>query len=278
MKPTEKIESEIERTRSEMTGTLQALERRLSPNRLVDEAMASMRNINLSDSHMMDLVRDNPIPLGLVGLGIGWLVVSSLRAPPAGAETADYAEETYTGRLARGVRAAEEWAGYGAGGDGAAQRAAEAAATTRERVGHMAGAVTDTAQEWSRAAQSGAREVSRRMGDWTRSVGRQAGDFAGRTGDVFESNPMTVGLLALAAGIALGAALPKSRREAELWGSTATDILDSARESGRQALQRAGRVAQRAAQAVAEGGPQTASGAEGAKPEVGRRGGTAKAH
>jgi len=281
MKNAKHIENEIERTRGEMTGTLQEIERKLSPNRLVDEAMESMRKMNLGDSHMLDLARDNPIPLALVGLGIGWLAVSTLRGRPLAAEVENYAEDAYTGSLARGVHEAQEWAGQkGAtvSGNGG-QRVGGAAERTSGELGEMADTAGEQAHEWGDAAESQARRMTQRMGDWTRnmthhagdwtrSMTHHAGDWAGRTGDLFDSNPLAVGLLAVVAGLALGAAIPATRREGEMWGETSHDLLEHARQTGRQALQRAGRMVQQAADSGGEsGGPAIQRGKETFKEE-----------
>jgi ElaB/YqjD/DUF883 family membrane-anchored ribosome-binding protein len=219
MNRAEDIETEIEQTRHEMTDTLQAIERKLSPNRWMDEAMETMRNASLNQSRVMELVRDNPVPVALVGLGIGWLVLSSVRGARMDADDIE--------------DAAEDWSGSGSDLlSGAAEQAG------------------DKVRDLASKAKSKARYVGQKVERTTDTVRRQASDLADSTGDVFRDHPLTVGLLAVAAGVALGAAIPRSRREVEILGDTGADLLDTARETGRDILHKAGRVVQRAGEAV----------------------------
>lgn len=276
MNQAHEIENEIERTRSELTDTLQAIERKLSPNRLMDEAMQTMRNVNFSGSRVMDLARDNPIPLALVGLGLGWLVLSTARGSSVrGGEISgeEFGEGGYQGVASGagdyqsagpgGVGEPRQWAGYGAGGGGdgggdGSQRMSERAEGARNRV-----------RELGEQAQAQASQVGQRMGRLTSSMRQSANEWAHRGTDLFQDHPLTVGLLAVAAGFAFGAALPRGRREAEMIGEPSGEFLHTARESGRAAIGRAGRVAQRAAETAVEGMQRTK---EAVKEEARRQG------
>ncbi|MBY0430583.1 MAG: DUF3618 domain-containing protein, partial [Rhodospirillales bacterium] len=70
-KAPEEIQDDIERMRSEMTDTLHAIERKLSPRQMMEQAMDTMRDVN--PTRVMDAVRDYPVPLALIGLGLGWI-------------------------------------------------------------------------------------------------------------------------------------------------------------------------------------------------------------
>jgi len=185
------IESEIEQTRHDMSDTLQEIERKLSPNRWMDEAMETMRNASLNQSRVMELVRDNPVPLALVGLGIGWLVLSSVRGARP---DADRVED-----------AVEDW--VGAGSDALSEAAEQAG---------------DKVRELTSKAKSQVRHAGRSLDRTTDTVRRQAADLADGTGELFRDHPLTVGLLAVAAGVALGAAIPRMRREVETLGEAGT--------------------------------------------------------
>lgn len=261
MSQAEHIKNEIERTRSELTDTIQAIERKFSPNRLMDEAMQSMRNVNLNQSRVVDMMRENPIPLTLVGLGLSWLVLSSLRGSPAlGGEVneEDYGEGGVQGVLHSGLEEAREWAGYGAGGGGnGSQGLGDLTEGMHGKATDMARNMRDSARDLTGQAQTQARQVSRNVGRLATNMRRSASQWAGRSSDMFQDRPLTVGLLAVVAGFALGAALPRTRREAEFLGDTGDEFWQTARDTGRDALSRAGRVAQRAAEAVGEGGSGT---------------------
>jgi len=236
------IEFDIERTRDEMADTLQAIERKFSPNRLMDEVMQTM-NATLTQSRVADVVRDNPLPLALVGLGLGWLALSSLRGerPLVGDE--ESGEAGYSGGIADAMEEAGEWAGYGAGGgNGGARHAIDQA---REGVGDLADSVQDSVRAVGEAARQRTRGLRHRVTRASRQVTSQASDL-------FDDHPLAVGLVAVAAGLAIGLAIPRGRREAEVIGQTGAQLLGQARQTGREALRKASRVVQRVTDTGAE--------------------------
>jgi hypothetical protein len=82
---TEEIREDIEATRAQMSGTIDEIQARLSPRRLVDDAKETVRDAtvgkarevmsNASDSAggLVERVRDNPLPAALIGIGAWWL-------------------------------------------------------------------------------------------------------------------------------------------------------------------------------------------------------------
>ncbi|HIJ62055.1 MAG TPA: DUF3618 domain-containing protein [Rhodospirillaceae bacterium] len=227
MKTSERIETEIEQTRGAMSDTLQAIERKLSPNRLVDEAMQTMRNIDISNSRVLDVIRDHPLPVALTGLGLGWLALAALGS---GRQQA----------AAGGPRGVAEppggWAGYGAAAGGG---------------GNGSGSELSSAEDEEGALDSGngAGHLGRKIGRLGETLRHRAGDIATRGTDVFQDHPVAVGLLAMAAGLALGLAVPRSRR--------GYDLVDAAAGGGEQVLRTTGKAIRHAAAAVGEGAAQT---------------------
>ena len=74
----------------------------------------------------------------------------------------------------------------------------------------------------------------------------------GALGVAIEERPLAVGVAALAIGLLAGVALPATRREDELLGDVRDDLLDSAREAGREALEKGKEVARSAVERVKE--------------------------
>jgi hypothetical protein len=78
----EQIEREIEQTRRNTAATLAAIEDRLAPGRLMDEAWNYLRNSGQGQSFVSNLsttVRDNPIPVALLAISLAWLAIASSR-------------------------------------------------------------------------------------------------------------------------------------------------------------------------------------------------------
>src|ERR1044071_5136600 len=82
-KDPETLEHEIDQTRAQMNQTLGALQRRLTPGQIVDDAVGLFREhgrdfaANLGSS-----IKENPVPAMLAAIGIGWLMLGPRRPSP----------------------------------------------------------------------------------------------------------------------------------------------------------------------------------------------------
>ena len=85
---TGEIERELDDTRSRLDDTIGALQRKVAPGTMVDQAveyfsegggMELGRNLGRS-------MRDNPIPVALIGVGLGWLLLANSRQTDGGAQ------------------------------------------------------------------------------------------------------------------------------------------------------------------------------------------------
>jgi ElaB/YqjD/DUF883 family membrane-anchored ribosome-binding protein len=85
----EQIQAEIDRTRSDMDATLSAIEQRLTPGQLVDQGLDYLRHSGGREfvANLGGSVRQNPLPVTLVGIGLAWLMAAG-KSPRS---------ETYTG-------------------------------------------------------------------------------------------------------------------------------------------------------------------------------------
>jgi hypothetical protein len=75
---------EIERTRADMSETANAIQRRLSPENLKEQAKDRVREATVSaaqeaGSGITDTIRENPVPWALTGIGLGWLLMNVRR-------------------------------------------------------------------------------------------------------------------------------------------------------------------------------------------------------
>lgn len=244
---TEDIQDEIERTRGEMTTTLSAIERKLSPRQIMDQAVHTMRELASDQSRVGSVVRDNPIPLALIGLGIGWLAVSGAmsRSRSGGAEGA------YEGMEGVGAPYGAESPAYGTAGSAEYVSGSSAAGLggNGQGVRERASQLTSEAGERLSRATSGARA---RVSQWRSSARASAGQVADRTRDAYQQHPLTMGLVAALVGAAFGALIPTSRREQEMMGGAVDELVSRARETGSEVMDKAARVADRAVSAVKE--------------------------
>jgi len=82
---TEQIREEIEETRAQMSGTIDEIQERLSPRRLVNDATETVREAAVgkvrdvmetasgSAGGIVERIKDNPVPAALIGIGAWWL-------------------------------------------------------------------------------------------------------------------------------------------------------------------------------------------------------------
>lgn len=74
----EEIRRDIEGTRTELRDTVTALERKLSLGQVVDEVWGRVGGREAAGdavSNLRHTIRENPVPLALMGLGVAWLAV-----------------------------------------------------------------------------------------------------------------------------------------------------------------------------------------------------------
>jgi hypothetical protein len=75
------IESDIEQTRRRLDSSLGALQQKLSPNEIFDQGLSYLRDSGGPEfaRNLGRTVRDNPLPVVLVGAGLAWLMVADQR-------------------------------------------------------------------------------------------------------------------------------------------------------------------------------------------------------
>lgn len=288
----EQIEREIEATRREMSQTIDAIQQRLSPDYLMDQAMGYLRTgPGTFANNIGKAVRDNPIPVALVGIGVAWLAMGGTRLPAYLRHNENDERGTPDSQTSMsGVREGREYmadkssssAGDGSGiGSDIGQRmsdvghqAGEMASKASERVRQMASDVRELASEWSESATSTASTVGGRaqsLGNSMRAQAQQLGstvqEQAGHVSNMvseqtasvqntfsalMREQPLVVGALGVAIGAMLGALLPSTRQEDELMGETRDRLVDQASEAGQSALRQASDVAKQAASAATD--------------------------
>lgn len=268
-KDPETLEREIEETRADVDHTLEALQAKLSPGQLLDQALGMLREHggefarNLSSS-----VKQNPIPMLLTGVGLAWLMASQRSTRAGQAHEPLYEPNAYEPPP---FDAGDEraYGDYGESGPGMGERLKATAAGIGERLGSTASGVGErvsattagvrdrlsgTRQRVSGAAGSLSEGMSS-AAEGARYRARRARDELGR---LMEEQPLVLGALGLALGAAIGAALPATEREDRLLGRTSDEAKRRARELGtrqyEQARETARRVAEGAEQALSNNG------------------------
>jgi hypothetical protein len=248
----DQIVADIERTRAEIDQTLSAIEHRLSPGQLVDQGIAYLRQSDARRfaSNLGHQVRDNPLPVALVGIGLAWLMASG-RDGAARPERWDDPGESLADRAESVMEDVSDAANSaGARMSDAVDRASGKARAARDRVG----VAMERASEKARSA----RDTIGRTADTARQRARDVRDTArhgmerARHGydRVVDEQPLALGLFGLAVGALVAATVPRTRSEDRLMGEASDRIADRARDAAESGLDEASRMADRAREAM----------------------------
>jgi hypothetical protein len=75
------IEREVRQQRADVERTLDAIQERLSPGQLVDQAMTYLRQGGGAEfvGNLGHSVKQNPLPVALIGVGVAWMMAASAR-------------------------------------------------------------------------------------------------------------------------------------------------------------------------------------------------------
>jgi Protein of unknown function (DUF3618) len=238
-KSPEQIQRDIERTRAEMGETIETIRQKMSPGELVDQAIDYFKNSGPSQftSNLGETVKANPVPVTLIGLGIGWLMLAGSRDshPSRTWSTASYARDK-----------------MGAAASSTAARAGQMVQGARERTGaaqERLGEASARLGEMAEGARHQMGEAADRVRHQVRTQSAQARDMLNYLRD---EQPLLLGVLGFALGAALGAGLPPTRREDELLGEMRDEAMHRAKEAGAEQLNKAQRVAMAASEAAME--------------------------
>lgn len=231
-KDPETLEREIDQTRARMDQTLGALERKLSPGQIIDEVLGLFRQhggdfaANLGNS-----IKENPLPVMLAGVGIGWLMLAPNRNPSLSAY-GTYGDDSpndegTTGRVGETIRSkiADTGEKVRSGAVAAGDRLADSWTTSKDAVRDRMNRTASTAQAQANRARDG---------------------FS----TLLEEQPIILGAIGLAVGAAIGAALPSTEQEDRLLGPARDKTISQIKERGAEAYERVRDTAENAVQRV----------------------------
>jgi ElaB/YqjD/DUF883 family membrane-anchored ribosome-binding protein len=253
----EEIERELDETRVRISRTIEAIQSRVAPSQLTNEALGYLRDSGGEFAkNLGTAAKSNPVPVALVGLGLAWLMMG--RGTPGylqgSREMHDEAGGFDSGTSFGGPLDADASYANSASDQAAAagHRLSSAASGASERVRRMREDVRSLTSEWSEGASGVAEAAADRIHRARESVQERAMHMRNNTTQMLRDQPLVAGALGLAIGAVLGALLPLSRRENELMGETRDQLFEQARDYGEHAVQQAADVAKTAADAAAE--------------------------
>jgi hypothetical protein len=229
------IESEIARVRREMDATLSAIENRLTTDHLVDRGIAYLRQSGAREfaSNLGNSVKQNPLSVTLVGVGLAWLMLSGRQdMPESNAEGASAAEGL------------------------------------KDQAGEAMGRIADTATSARQTLSRTARNASARSAEFGASVRdrtrlamgttRRQAERARRGFDyLLQEQPLALGAIGLAVGAVIAAAAPRTRTEDEWMGEASARFTADLKQTGKEQVEKAGEAASAAISAETQREPAT---------------------
>jgi len=231
------LEREIDQTRANMDRTLGALERKFSPGQLLDQAMEFAReNGGEFANNLGRSLKENPVPALLTAVGIAWMAASSNRPQ---SWTADAYDDRYTRNDFNAVEFDDTGYEDDAGDDKEgltekAQRLKASAEGTLTEAGHR----VKSAAERTRQKLAGSKET---MAAGLRRTSGTAQAQTQRVREGFNSllseQPLLLGVLGIAVGAAIGAALPATEQEDRLFGSVRDKALSEVKQRGTESYE-----------------------------------------
>jgi hypothetical protein len=213
---TSEIRAEIEQTRVEMSATIDAIQEKLSPQHLMDQAKETVREATVGrvekmvsevndtargfGGNFMESIKQNPVPAAIAGLSLGWLVMKSLNRNNA--PTRRYSYGGYQNRDQDRYPESYGYGGYGYRGlgeqdyryqdrdRGIGDKAGEMAGQVGSKVGDAAGGVAHAA---GNVASGAANVVGSVAGGAADAVGNIASGTAHAVGNVAGGTASLVG-------------------------------------------------------------------------------------
>jgi ElaB/YqjD/DUF883 family membrane-anchored ribosome-binding protein len=256
---TDQIEQDLARTRARMDERLDALQDKMSPAQLVNDAFSHLggNDGGAFTENLIIRAKANPLAVALVGVGFAWLMMPNQRAGGRAAHPADdlsarlrlaedqvrrsegehddaFNERLYVARgrvLGLERNPAEPSSSYG-------ERITQALTSARQRLREtshdaqagLAGAVSGAGEHFERGAYT-LHQRSRNMVQNTRT------SFAS-----LKSNPLALGGLAAVAGLILGSLPPTSDAEENAFGSAAGKLKATGRDMAQDLADKGGQV------------------------------------
>jgi hypothetical protein len=254
---TEHIREDIEQSRAHMGETIDAIQERLSPRRMIDDAKETVRAATVgkvtdmmnsasdSASGLFDRVKQNPVPAVLIGVGAWWLLGRTNGGSSRGiSDRSASASATSAGAdgLLRTVKehpVPATLAGLGVGWWllDRQRRATEESNRLNSEDGHGTGrsSLTAMAHDAKDSVVDLSDRAQQRAGEIADQAQARVGELTDRAQTEFDrllrENPLALGVVAVAVGAAIGLAIPETRAEERVMGETRDRLVSTAREA-----------------------------------------------
>ncbi len=241
-KSPEVLEQEIDAKRRSINNIVDSLESRFTPGQLIDQALAYTKgNGGEFFQNLGTTLKNNPVPTTLTGLSLAWLAMNQNKpfnpgpahsGPGLGEKIGD-AFHNVTGALS-------------SAGDGLRNAADSAKAKGQ----HMRDRASDSLHRTGDSLNESSTAFNDNVHHMGNQLNAQASQLKGQLNQVMKEQPLVLAAIGIALGAAIGAALPTSKREDQLFGKASDKTLASVKAKGEQVYEAAKEQAKPVAQAL----------------------------
>lgn len=260
---TDRIESDLARTRARMDERLEQLQDHLIPKQMLNDAFGYFQGGDGAEftSDLISRAKANPIPVALVGVGIAWLMASGSSASAARLSAPRHDDLEARLRIAEGNVYRfddDDDDSYTSRLDEARGKVLGIARTASDTAASYARRIKDATGSLSESVRSQAQELTSQLGGSGRAQsagndnqeGRTMARSARETLTSITSNPLALGGFAAVVGLVAGALLPTLDEEEAALGSVATKVRTAGRDLAQDVVDRGGRIANETLDAV----------------------------
>ena len=256
---TEIIAADIRITQERLGDTVEEIGERFNPTRLKEELKSDIRDATIgkvenmaqqtadmvSDAQrsLLESIRENPIPVVMVGLGLGWMILNASTRKKRMGASSQYDNYQRRGG-ARSMYDEQQGDGYSSmyyddqQGRDYDQQQSGALDRAKNKASDVVDTVKQKASHLADETQQKASEMGERVADQTRVQTR-------RVERAFQDNPLVIGAAALALGLAAGLAIPSTETEDELVGETRDELVDKVKDVAEDTKAKVQQVAER---------------------------------
>ncbi|MDP3740108.1 MAG: DUF3618 domain-containing protein [Hyphomonadaceae bacterium] len=260
---TDRLEADINRSRHALNDTIEQLGGKLSPGQMLDEALGLAKGqAGQFTANLGKQMRDNPIPVLLIGAGIGMLFMNRQNGHAHTALAVSHDEWHHEQRFRKleGARAGlskmigetqEAFSHRLHEAEAAAmdlrQHAGEAIDSFKARVRSAGETLSHTAEGVRARMRAGAAQTAQFVSDQAHNIKAGAGDVKHQAQDFYDEYPLAAGAIGVAIGALIGSTAPLSSVER----SNLQGVADAAAKAGADLAERGARAAERAADKAA---------------------------
>jgi ElaB/YqjD/DUF883 family membrane-anchored ribosome-binding protein len=260
-KTSEGLRADLDETRERVSSDVEALTDKLSPENLKAEAKQVAQRtweegrdlvreklhertervretVTRTENAVVGFIRENPVPLSLIGVGVGLMVWNARHKARSNGRGPDAA---VVGRAAVYDGNDGDDASYAGGG--ASRKLSQLQDRLHDGVSKIKHAASDTAQH----AREGLQQLEHQ-------AGQQAQRAKAMAEQAWQEEPLVLGAVALGAGLAIGLSIPATESEDQLVGQYRDQLFGSFKERARKLEGTAERALHAASDSVSENG------------------------